>query len=165
MIRTMKKPFEISEVKMNDTVYPFTDVEGSLGQMALVLPLRKKLTHIEYLLCREFIPYWDSHPDICGIAVYGDESHLEALLVEKINSETGYKVQVNDLKPLGLCGADRYTNTICKLYTVDLSQNKLVDDFFDESKFSIFWGNDENVLESLDPQLIACYAKIKYLFL
>lgn len=165
MIRTMKKPFEISEVKMNDTVYPFTDVEGSLGQMALVLPLRKKLTHIEYLLCRETFPNWDSHPDICGIAVYGDESHLEALLVEKINSETGYKVQVNDLKPLGLCGADRYTNTICKLYTVDLSQNKLVDDFFDESKFSIFWGNDENVLESLDPQLIACYAKIKYLFL
>lgn len=165
MKNTFKKPLGFKTVALNEKEYSFLDVEGSLGYMALVLPLRRKLTHIDYMLCRENIPYWDNHPDICGIAVYGEEKNLENLLIEKLNTETGYILDSSDLKPLGFCAADRYSNTICKLYTIDLSQYKLKDDFFDESKFNIFWGTDENIVESLDAQLIACYAKIKYLFL
>lgn len=152
-------------IDVNGKSYDFIDTQAELKEMALILPFRKKITSTEYLLCRENIPCWDKHPDICGIAVSGLEKDLETLLVKKLGEESGYILEANEIHYLGLCAADRRTNTIYHLYTADLSHHKVKDEFFDEHSTQLFWASTERIMESLDSQLIAAYAKLYYLFL
>lgn len=159
-----EKKFEIVEVVSDNQPYAFMKTQEVLGTMAIVLPYKKKLSHVDYLLCRESIPCWDDHPDVCGIAVYGDQDKVEELIIAKLLKTAGYAIDPIYLKYLGVCAGDRRTNTTCHLYAVDVTHQKLADEFIDESKAALFWGSAENVLESLDTQLISAYAKLQYLF-
>ncbi len=133
------------------------------GMMAVLLPYRKKMGAAQYLLRRELIPCWDSHMDICGIAVLGEQSELEKLLVEAIKQESGYQVSVGELKCMGVCATDRFTDTTCFLYAVDLTRHSGAEEKLEVEEEMTFWGTTEDVLESVDSQLIACYAKTQYL--
>lgn len=145
--------------------YAYADMASEYGSMALILPYRKHRGKKEYLLERNWLPGWDVSVDICGIAVYGSEDELEALLIERLKDVIGVQVIADELQYLGICGADRHTNTVCKLYAVDMSQFKEHDAFLDEEKTSVFWTDAESIIESLDPQLHAAYASHQYIFL
>lgn len=135
------------------------------GMMAVLLPFRKKMGALQYLLRRELIPCWDSHLDICGIGVIGQQNELEMLLVEVIKKETGYQIAPAELKCLGVCATDRFADTTCFLYAVDLSRHNSAEEKLEVEEEMTFWGTAEDVLESVDSQLIACYAKAQYLVL
>lgn len=135
------------------------------GMMALILPYRKKMGTAQYLLRRELIPCWDSHMDICGISVMGEQSQLETLLIEALKNESGYQVTPGELKCLGVCATDRFTDTTCFLYAVDLSRRGIAEEKLEVAEEMSFWGTAEDVLESVDSQLITCYAKAQYLVL
>lgn len=135
------------------------------GTQGLLLPYRRKLGAVQYLLRRALIPSWDSHTDICGIAVNGESDQVEALLGEALNAETGYGLKPGDLKSLGVCACDRRTDTTCYLYAVDLSRRDPAEEKLSVAEEMTFWGTEEDVLESLDSQLIACLAKLKYMVL
>lgn len=135
------------------------------GMMAVLLPYRKRMGSAQYLLRRELIPCWDSHMDICGIGVIGEQGALEGLLIETLKAESGYQITPNELKCLGVCAADRYTDTTCFLYAVDLTRRGVAEEKLEVAEEMTFWGTAEDVLESVDSQLITCYAKAQYLVL
>lgn len=135
------------------------------GMMAVLLPYRKKLGVDQYLLRRELIPCWDNHMDICGISVLGEQTLLESLLIETLKKESGYRVTANELKCLGVCATDRYTDTTCFLYAVDLSRHGAGEEKLEVAEEMTFWGESQDILESVDSQLITCFAKAQYLVL
>lgn len=160
---TMKGALVLKEAQTPKGVYGYGSQTG--GEMALVLPYRKKLGVVQYLLRREFIPCWDSHMDTCGMAVLGPREELEALLAEALKRESGYTVTTEEIRSLGVCATDRYTDTTCFLYAVDLSWHNPGEEKLEISEELTFWGTAEDILESVDSQLIACYAKAQYLVL
>ncbi len=135
------------------------------GMMAVLLPYRKRMGAVQYLLRRELIPCWDNHTDVCGIGVIGEQDTLEALLIETLSQESGYQISPNELKCLGVCATDRYTDTSCFLYAVDLSRHGASEEKLEVEEEMTFWGEAEDILESVDSQLITCYAKAHYLVL
>jgi hypothetical protein len=144
--------------------------EGIMSRMALILPYRKKMGSYQFLMKRALILKWDKHPDVSGIVSYGPEKSIEESLVEILQSEAGYKVDSDAFKYLGLCATSRDSEMICQLYAVDLQYNKTSDRDIPEKIIAeevegMFWGDQEILLESLDSQLIACYAKARYLLL
>jgi hypothetical protein len=144
--------------------------EDIMSRMALILPYRKKMGNYQFLMKRALILKWDKHPDVSGIVSYGPEIGIEESLAEIIESEAGYKVDPEAFKNLGLCSTSRDSEMICQLYAVDMQYNKTSDRDIPEKIIAeevegMFWGDEEILLESLDSQLIACYAKAHYLLL
>lgn len=135
------------------------------GMMAILLPYRKKMGVDQYLLRRELIPCWDNHMDICGISVMGEHHALEGLLIEALKKEAGYRIVPDELKSLGVCATDRYSDTTCFLYAVDLSRHGIGEEKLEVAEEMSFWGEKKDVLESVDSQLITCFAKAQYLIL
>lgn len=141
-----------------------------MSRMALILPYRKKMGSYQFLLKRALILKWDKHPDVSGIVAYGSENGIEKSLVEIIESESGYKVAPSEFNNLGLCATSRDSEMICQLYAIDLQYNRtsevdIPEEIISEEMEGMFWGDEEILLESLDSQLIACYAKAQYLLL
>lgn len=153
----------LKEVATPKGSYVYASQTG--GMMAVLLPYRKKMGVVQYLLRRELIPCWDSHMDICGIGVIGPQNELEKLLVATLERESGYHVAPGELKCMGVCAADRFTDTTCFLYAVDLTRHNPSEEKLEVQEEMTFWGTAEDVLESVDSQLIACYAKTQYLVL
>lgn len=141
-----------------------------MSRMALILPYRKKMGNYQFLMKRALILKWDRHPDVSGIAAYGPEKGIEESLAGIIESEAGYKVAPSEFKNLGLCATSRDSEMICQLYAIDMQYNKtgvrdVPEKIIAEEVEGMFWGDDEILLESLDSQLIACYAKAQFLLL
>ena len=136
-----------------------------MSNMSILLPYRKKGTAIQFLLKREYVLGWDQHPDLCGISYIGADDELESKLVENLNKEVTLGVTSDDLIRLGVCAVKRQSEHICYLYAVDLTHLQPIKAFVDTGSEDFLWASDEKVLESIDPQLLACYAKLKYLVL
>ncbi len=162
-IMKTKSQLVLKEAATPKGTYVYASQNG--GMMAVLLPFRKKMGTAQYLLRRELIPCWDSHLDICGIGVMGLQSELEKLLVEVIKKEAGYQIAPGELKCLGVCATDRFADTTCFLYAVDLTRHRPAEEKLEVQEEMTFWGTAEDVLESVDSQLIACYAKAQYLVL
>lgn len=135
------------------------------GMMALLLPYRKKMGTPQYMLRRELVPCWDNHMDICGIAVIGEQNDLESLLIDTLKKESGYQISARELKCLGVCATDRYSDTTCFLYAVDLTRHGVSEEKLEVKEEMTFWGEAQEILESVDSQLITCFAKAQYLVL
>ena len=129
----------------------------------LLLPYRKKLNQIQYLLQKALIPSWDQRKDICGICFQADIEQIEQTILETMKNEYGYNVDPIHINSLGVCAGDRSTSNTYYLYAVDLSKAKSADDALHEESDLHFWATDLTLLESIDAQLIACYAKIQYI--
>lgn len=136
-----------------------------MSNMSILLPYRKKGTSIQFLLKREYVLGWDQHPDLCGISYIGPDADLESKLLEDFNKVVETLISSDDLIRLGVCAVKRQSEHICYLYAVDLTHTPFVKDFVDTGAEEYLWANDEKILESIDPQLLACYAKLKYLVL
>lgn len=165
MTDVMNKQREVVLKEAETPKGPYVYASHSGGMMAILLPYRKKMGATQYLLRRELIPCWDSHMDICGMAVYGEHSTLENQLIAMLKKEAGYQVSANELKCLGVCATDRHIDTTCFLYAVDLSRHNVSEEKLEVAEEMTFWGEAEDVLESVDSQLITCYAKAQYLVL
>lgn len=160
---TMRGTLVLRELETPKGPYSYGSQTG--GTMALLLPYRKRMGAVQYLMRREFIPCWDSHMDTCGIAVLGPLEALEAMLAETLKLEAGYAVKPEEIRSLGVCAADRHTDTTCYLYAVDLSRHNAGEEKLEVSEELTFWGTAQDILESVDSQLIACYAKAQYLII
>lgn len=132
---------------------------------ALVLPYRRKLGQTQYLLHKELIPSWDNEMDICGICTEGNIETIETQILEKLKTEYGYSGDLNDLNSLGVCAGDRVGNKTYYLYAIDLTKAKVNDHTPQENTDHQFWATDQILLESIDAQMITCYARIQYLLL
>jgi len=128
--------------------------------MSLLLPFRKKGTSIQYLVKREFIAGWDQHPDLCGIAVSVPDDQLDRELENKMKTETHITFEHSDLIHLGVCAIKRSSDHVCYLYAIDLSKRL---EGPDKDLGEYLWVSDEKLMESIDPQLLSCYAKLRFL--
>ncbi|HAS73897.1 MAG TPA: hypothetical protein DCS67_07110 [Clostridiales bacterium UBA8960] len=133
-----------------------------MSNMSMILPYRKKGTQIQFLVKSAFIPGWDQHPDLCGIASNVSNDMFENAIMETLKQETGVNVEADSLIRLGVCAIKRSSDHICYLYSVDLTKKLDVTQDLNEA-FS--WIDDDKMMESIDPQLLACYAKLKFLVL
>lgn len=131
----------------------------------LMLPYRKKMNQLQYLLQKALIPQWDQRKDICGICLQVELENVEAEILEVLKNSFGYLVDPININSLGVCAGDRTTSNTYYLYAVDLSKAKSSDDSLHEDSDLHFWAPDHILLESIDAQLIACYAKIQYILI
>lgn len=133
-----------------------------MSNMSMILPYRRKGTQIQFLVKSAFIPGWDQHPDLCGIAASVTGDMFEDAILETFQQESGVDIQHSDLIRLGVCAVKRSSDHICYLYAVDLTKKNESTQTLPEA---YFWIDDDKMMESIDPQLLACYAKVKYLVL
>ena len=133
-----------------------------MSSMSMILPYRKKGTQIQFLVKSAFVPGWDQHPDLCGIAANVSNDLFEEAILETFKLDTGVGVEAEDLIRLGVCAVKRSSDHICYLYAIDLGKKNESNQTFGDS---YFWIDDDKMMESIDPQLLACYAKLKYLVL
>lgn len=131
----------------------------------LLLPYRKKMNQLQYLLQKALIPAWDQRKDICGICIQVELENVEVEILNTLKSSFGYIVDPININSLGVCAGDRTTSSTYYLYAVDLSKSKSSDDSLHEESDLHFWATDLTLLESIDAQLIACYAKIQYILM
>ena len=127
---------------------------------SLVITFQKKGTAIHYLVKREFIAGWDQHPDLCGIAVAVPDEKLDFELQNKLKTEMHLPFEHGDLIHLGVCAIKRSSDHICYLYALDLSKRNEVPE---KDLGDYLWVTDDTIMESIDPQLLSCYAKLRYL--
>lgn len=132
---------------------------------ALVVPYRKKLGQTQYLLHKELIDKWDQRMDRCGICITGDLETIEKDILAVLEKEHGYIGDLNEMNSLGVCAGDRSTSNTYYLYAIDLSKAKISDPKLQENAEKHFWASDQVLLESIDAQMITCYAKIQYLLM
>lgn len=133
-----------------------------MSNMSMILPYRRKGTQIQFLVKSAFIPGWDQHPDLCGIAANVSNDMFENAILETFKMESGVALESELLIRLGVCAIKRSSDRICYLYAVDLTKkNEGIQELSEE--FS--WITDDKMMESIDPQLLACYAKLKFLVL
>lgn len=142
----------------------YVDTASALGTMIMVLPYRRRRGHRQYLVENKWMPNWDSQMDTCGIAVYVEDEPVESLLVEMLTHVTGLTLEQEAFRYLGVCHADRFTNTSCQFYAVDLTLHADEAIFFDESKVSVEWVKAEDIIKSVDAYLHAAYASLQYIF-
>lgn len=142
----------------------YIDTLSIHGMMALVLPYKKRKGRRYYLLDKKWMPNWDSDIDTCGISDYFKEEEIESGLCELLEKSIGVDVQESDLQYLGICAGDRHTNSLCKVYAVDLSQHADETVFLDESKSQLFWSDVEGIIKSVDAILHVAYASLQYIF-
>lgn len=140
---------------------------------AIVLPYQKRLNHVHYLIHRELVPAWDEASDLCGIMVQGTEATFDRDIAQYLLETYDVKITSNDLKMLGICATDRHSDHFCYLYAVDLTGRKDLEHIPNEPtpqlpedlSRQLFWVEEDILLESLDSQLITCFAKLKHLLL
>lgn len=131
----------------------------------LLLPYRKKMNQLQYLLQKALIPQWDQRKDICGISIQAELENVETEILNVLKNSFGYQVDPININSLGVCAGDRTTSNTYYLYAVDLTKAKSTDDSLHEESDLHFWAPDSILLESIDAQLIACYAKIQYILI
>lgn len=140
---------------------------------AMVLPYQKRLNRVHYLIHRELVPAWDEASDLCGLMVHGSELSMDQDISKYLSDTYDLKISAADLKMLGVCATDRHSDHFCFLYAVDLTGRKDLEHIPNEPtpqlpedlSSQLFWVEEEILLESVDSQLITCYAKLKHLFL
>lgn len=133
-----------------------------MSHMQMLLPYRKKGSQIQYLVKNAYVPGWDQHPDLCGISVLGNDPNHEVIMLENLANETGIVIEEEELIRLGVCAIKRSSDLVCNMFAVDLS--KRLSEAVTTSP-DYFWIDDDKMMESIDPQLLSCYAKLRYLVL
>lgn len=159
----MNKSIEYPVVQVSEEV-AYIDTLSVHGTMALVLPYKKRKGHRYYLLDKKWIPNWDSDIDTCGISAFFKENEIESGLCAMMEETMGVEVQETELQYLGICAGDRHTNSMCKLYAVDLTQHSDETVFLDETKSQLFWSDAEGIIKSVDALLHAAYSSLQYIF-
>lgn len=142
----------------------YVDTASAIGTMIMLLPFRRRRGHRQYLVENKWMPNWDTKIDTCGLAVYSKDDSDESLLVSLIGHVTGLTLEPDEFRYLGVCHADRFTNTSCKFYAVDLTMHADESIFFDETKVSVEWVPAESIIKSVDAYLHAAYASLQYIF-
>lgn len=143
------------------------------NKTAMILPYQLKLGQAQYLIHRELIPFWDSSSDLCGISISADEDFLDQTIEKIFMEKYVIRMRSNELKALGVCAMGRDTDEFVYLYAIDLTGRKDLEHLStaptppgeEITSDKVFWCTEDILLESVDAQLIACYAKIKHLLL
>lgn len=154
----------VRESVKNNEVYIYTHEEISDGKRVVVLPFRKKRGGRQFLLRREFIPCWDSHTDVCAISSKVKNGNPEETIIEELLRDTGYSIKASELIRLGVVSASKSSDTTYYLYGLDLSKKDIEEEKLEVQEDLSFWGNDDDIMDSIDAQLVACHGKLRYLF-
>lgn len=154
----------IMEADKHGKPYIYSHDTYSSGRRVLILPYRKHLGGHEFLLRRELIPCWDQAADTCAVSTRVKDDNVEETIIKELMDLTGYDIAPSELMHLGLCMGSKTSDTVYELYTVDLS-----DRASEELPYHIvegehsFWGKDDDILKSIDAQLITCYTRLMHL--
>ena len=144
-----------------------TEIGGiNMSNICMIIPYKKKNGQFKFLLKNEFIPGWDQHPDTCGISLPTSENNHENEMISFLSSELNLIVDEPDLIRLGVCAIKRNSDHICYLYAVDLSKREFEPEMKTKSdgKSEVYqWSNADQLVESIDPQLLSGYLRLKYL--
>lgn len=154
----------VRETVKENSAYIYTHEEISGGIRILVLPFRKKRGGRQFLLRREFIPCWDSHTDVCGISSKVIDENPEQTAANEVKKDAGYEVKVSELIQLGVVSASKSSDTTYYLYGVDLSKKDIEQEKLEVKEDISFWGDEDDIMDSIDAQLVACYGKLRHLF-
>lgn len=144
--------------------YIYTHEEISGGKRIVILPFRKKFGGRQFLLRREYIPCWDSHTDVCAISSKVYENDPEQTALKEIQKATGYLVKTSELMGLGVVSASKSSDTTYYLYGLDLSKHDKEEEKLEIHEDMSFWGDEDDIMDSIDAQLVACFGKLRYLF-
>lgn len=154
----------VRESIKNNEKYTYTHEEISHGKRVVILPFRKKMGGRQFLLRREFIPCWDSHTDVCAISSKVQDDDPEKTIIEQLLKSTGYEIKSSELIRLGVVSASKSSDTTYYLYGLDLSKHDKEEEKLEVKEDMSFWGTDDDIMDSIDAQLVACYGKLRYLF-
>lgn len=154
----------VRESVKENSKYIYTHEEISNGNRIVVLPFRKKRGGRQFLLRREYIPCWDSHTDVCGISSKVIDDNPELTAIKEIEKDTGYIVKASELIQLGVVSASKSSDTTYYLYGLDLSKKDKENEKLEIEEDISFWGDENDIMDSIDAQLVACFGKLRYLF-
>jgi len=145
--------------------YVFLHDLASTGKKVGILPFRtvnEDYHEFEYMLHSEIIPCWSMSAEKMLFVSGGTSQHdsMVDLAIDQFNVLTGYEVNESQLISLGNCRVSRYSDTICHLYTLDLTN---VSCSSRPASDDVKWVY--NPTKSLDPLVSVAYWKLKnYLY-
>lgn len=133
----------------------FTRFLPTNSQFVLVLPFKKERGRMSYLGLRQIVPGWDQHPDLCGIVTPAflepDRSAIQVL-----KDYSGIEFNQQALVTLGVCNASKWSQDTYYLYAMDLTGYH-----GDLSQTQLVWVDENELSNSLDPQLITAMTRLK----
>jgi hypothetical protein len=128
----------------------------SEGKFSLVVPYKKTMGKFVYLVKRELIPGWDSHPDLCSISL-PVKYQPEVSAIHALKELTGIEFNQKALIHLGVCAASKRADDTFYLFSLDLSHLE------DDLKAPLVWVDEKTLVESLDAQLVTALARLKFI--
>jgi hypothetical protein len=120
------KQYEGSE----EFFYSFHDERTDIGLVS-ILPYQYIHTSMktrlkQYLLCRELVVAWESDCSLFGSITGAIDRGMtpEQAAVKELWEEGGYKVEEEELYPLGTVYSDKHCDTKYYLFTIDLTDKE-----------------------------------------
>lgn len=150
--------FEIIEKENGEAsggLQRYTRYAPTQGQFVLVLPFKHKKNRYSYLMRRSWIAGWDNHPDLCAIdcPFEGDPAIGAQRLLKEV---LGIEFDSEAFVPLGATAASRWSGDIYYLFGIDLTGAAELT--LAESEV---WVEEESLVQGLDAQAVAAYARLK----
>ncbi len=101
---------------------------------------------------------------MCAISSKVLNDNPEQTAVDEIAKDTGYTIKGTELIGLGVVSASKSSDTTYYLYGLDLSKNDKEQEKLEIHEDMTFWGEETDIMDSIDAQLVACYGKLRFLF-
>lgn len=104
--------------------YTYLHEEKCNGKLIAFLPYKiNSKNNIEYLMRMEICPAHGDNHEFCGIIGGYDNLQytIDEVAVKELEEETGYKIELDELQPLGWIWDSKIADTKVYLYTADLT--------------------------------------------
>ena len=153
------------EISGDNWSYVFSHEIRCKGRIIAILPYRKANGKTQYLLRIEPNPAWGYHDKhISSITGGLEKSDTQTALLE-IKEEAGYSVHEDDLIDLGICRGTKSTDTVFRLFSVDLSGKtckKATGDGSELEKLAYcYWGDETEINKAVDPLIYVMFVRLK----
>ena len=165
LIRTARFSLRMVSCYTKGISYVFLHDLASAGKTVGILPFRtinEDYHEFEYMLHNEVVPCWSTSLEKTLFVSDGTSQHDSAvdIAVDRFKTITGYEINESQLISLGSCRVSKYSDTMCHLYTVDLTN---ISANSQTETNNVKWVY--NPVKSIDPLVSVTYWKLKnYLY-
>lgn len=133
------------------------------GEIVAILPYKRRLGQLHWLLRKEITPCWEMAPVISSITGGVDIARaVRETAQHELLEEAGYAIGLDRLVALGTCYGTKSSDTTYHLYTADLSnvkRGKAVGDGSElEAMAHCFWSG--SIDDARDPFVYIMYYRI-----
>lgn len=158
------KWLNLIEISGDNWSYVFSHEIRCKGRIIAVLPFKKIGGRIQYLLRIEPNPAWGYYNKHISSITGGHEKTAEQTALLEIQEEAGYSVNKDDLIDLGVCRGTKSTDTVFRLFSVDLSgkeRKKAEGDGSElEKKSYCYWADEKEINNAVDPLVYVMFYKL-----